>query len=249
MSKSPKAPQIVDVVVPVALDQAYSYRVPAGMTLAPGDFVACRWAKPNIPAWSGARAIRGPACTTASRTSTASSISRRCATSCATSSTGSSDYTLGARGMVLRMTLRMGEHLGPGARARRRAARRSAAAAHDARRARACCALLADGMARAKSDAAQEAGVSTGVIDGLIDEGTLETIVLPPDPVAQPPDPDFMQPDFIDAQREAARCRCAISSTKGDYVRRADRRRHRLGQDRSLFRGRGRERSGAASRR
>ena len=34
-----KAPQIVDVVVPLALDQAYSYRVPAGMTLAPGDFV------------------------------------------------------------------------------------------------------------------------------------------------------------------------------------------------------------------
>jgi hypothetical protein len=26
-----------------------------------------------------------------------------------------SGYTLGARGMVLRMTMRMGEHLGPGA--------------------------------------------------------------------------------------------------------------------------------------
>ena len=39
-----------------------------------------------------------------------------------------SNYTLPPRGMVLRMTLRMGEHLGPGARARRRAPRRSAAA-------------------------------------------------------------------------------------------------------------------------
>ena len=31
---------VVDVLVPVALDQAYSYRVPAGLTLAPGDVVA-----------------------------------------------------------------------------------------------------------------------------------------------------------------------------------------------------------------
>src|SRR5262249_24439138 len=30
----------VDVLVPVALDQAYSYRVPHGLSLAPGDFVS-----------------------------------------------------------------------------------------------------------------------------------------------------------------------------------------------------------------
>ena len=34
------AQRIVDVLVPVALDQAYSYRVPAGMELAPGDLVS-----------------------------------------------------------------------------------------------------------------------------------------------------------------------------------------------------------------
>ena len=59
-------------------------------------------------------------------------------------------------------------------------------------------------MVRAKSDTAREAGVSTGVIDGLIDEGALETVVLPPEPVAEKPDPDFMQPEFTDAQRTAA---------------------------------------------
>src|SRR3569833_1760741 len=32
--------RVVDVLVPVALDQAYSYRVPADMELAPGDIVA-----------------------------------------------------------------------------------------------------------------------------------------------------------------------------------------------------------------
>jgi primosomal protein N' (replication factor Y) len=60
-------------------------------------------------------------------------------------------------------------------------------------------------MTLAKSDAAQEAGVSPGVIDGLIDEGTLETVVLPPEPVARDPDPDFMQPEFSEVQREAAK--------------------------------------------
>ena len=31
--------RIVDVLVPVALDQTYSYRVPDGLELAPGDVV------------------------------------------------------------------------------------------------------------------------------------------------------------------------------------------------------------------
>ena len=64
--------------------------------------------------------------------------------------------------------------------------------------------VLADGIARSKSDAAQEAGVSGGVIDGLIDEGTLETLVLPQEPVAQVPDPDYVLPELTDAQRAAA---------------------------------------------
>ena len=33
------AKRVVDVLVPVALDQAYSYRVPDGLALAPGDLV------------------------------------------------------------------------------------------------------------------------------------------------------------------------------------------------------------------
>ncbi len=57
---------------------------------------------------------------------------------------------------------------------------------------------------RSKGEAAQEAGVSAGVIDGLIDEETLETVVLPPPPVAEQPDPDFAQPDFTTAQEQAA---------------------------------------------
>ena len=35
-------------------------------------------------------------------------------------------------------------------------------------------ALLADGLVRTKGEIVREAGVSAGVIDGLVDEGTLD---------------------------------------------------------------------------
>ena len=46
--------------------------------------------------------------------------------------------------------------------------------------------------------------MSTGVIDGLIDEGTLETVVLPAEPVAERPDPDFAATEFTGGQQAAA---------------------------------------------
>jgi primosomal protein N' (replication factor Y) len=64
--------------------------------------------------------------------------------------------------------------------------------------------LLADGFTLAKGDAAREAGVSAGVIDGLVDEGTLETVVLPPAKVAEAPDPDFIALELTPAQRAGA---------------------------------------------
>src|SRR5262249_44244702 len=65
-------------------------------------------------------------------------------------------------------------------------------------------ALLADGLARAKSDVMDATGVSPGVVDGLVDEGTLETLPLAPEPIAAMPDPDFCRREFAPAQREAA---------------------------------------------
>jgi primosomal protein N' (replication factor Y) len=57
---------------------------------------------------------------------------------------------------------------------------------------------------RSKTEVIGEAGVSPGVVDGLVDDGALVAIVLPPEPVARPPDPDFTSPDLTAAQREAA---------------------------------------------
>ena len=75
------------------------------------------------------------------------------------------NYTVSSRGMVLRMCLRMGEHLGPerervGVRLARAAPERMTGAR------RRVLDLLADGVVRGKGEAAREAGVSAGVIDG-----------------------------------------------------------------------------------
>src|SRR5438034_2278715 len=198
------AKRVVDVLVPVALDQTYSYRVPEGLELAPGDLVtvplgarmatAVTWAenpKPNPRLDNRMKDVEAKLDVPPLKPELRKFID------------WVSAYTLSPRGMVLRMALRMGEHLGP---ARERVGVRIAGPPPQrmtAARER-VLALLADGLARGKRDVAEAAGVSPGVIDALVDEGTLESLVLPPDPVARRPDPDFSPPDFTPAQREGA---------------------------------------------
>jgi primosomal protein N' (replication factor Y) len=205
--------RVVDVLVPVALDQTYSYRVPEDMALAPGDIVsvplgargatAVVWAdnpRPNPRLDNRLKEIEGKLDAPPLKDELRRFVD------------WVSTYTLAPRGMVLRMGLRMGEHLGP---ARERIGVRLAGAPPQRRTAarNRVLALLADGLVRGKSEAAEEAGVSPGVIDGLIDEGTLEALVLPPEPVARAPDPDYVQAEFTPAQREAAdRLRAAIAA-------------------------------------
>jgi primosomal protein N' (replication factor Y) len=198
------AKRVVDVLLPVALDQAYSYRVPDELTLAPGDIVSVQlgarvatgvvWAQnpnPNPRLDNRMKEVEEKLDLPPLKPELRKFID------------WVAGYTLTARGTVLRMALRMGEHLGP---ARERVGVRLAGAAPKrmtAARGR-VLAFLADGLAHGKSDVAEGAGVSPGVIDGLVDEGSLESLVLPPDPVARAPDPDFSAPDFTSAQRAAA---------------------------------------------
>ncbi|MFZ0193864.1 MAG: primosomal protein N' [Pseudolabrys sp.] len=196
--------RVVDILVPVALDQTYSYRVPAGLELTPGDLVAvplgareCMgvvWAEnpaPNPRLHNRLKDVDEKLDVPPLKAELRQFVD------------WVSSYTLASRGMVLRMALRMGEHLGPG---RERVGVRLAGPAPQrmtAARSR-VLSLFADGLMRSKNEASQEAGVSAGVIDGLIDEGTLETVVLPPEPVASQPDPDFRTPEFSLAQLAAA---------------------------------------------
>jgi primosomal protein N' (replication factor Y) len=198
------AKPFVDVLVPVALDHPYSYRVPDNLMLAPGDLVAVPLGAREAlgVVWADDVAIR-PGLHNRMKDVEAKLDYPPLKPELRRFVDWVSDYTLSARGMVLRMCLRMGAHLGP---ARERVGVRLAGAPPrrmTAPRAR-VLQLLADGMVRSKGEAAQEAGVSPGVIDGLIDEGALATVVLPPEPVARPPNPDHQAPEFADAQRATA---------------------------------------------
>ncbi len=198
------AKRIVDVLVPVALDQTYSYRVPAELDLQVGDVV-------NVPL--GAREAIGVVW--ADNVEIRPGLHNRMKDvelkldyppvkpELRKFVDWVAGYTLSPRGMVLRMCLRMGEHLGP---AREKVGVRLAGASPPrmtVARNR-VMQLLSDGMVRAKSEAAHEAGVSAGVIDGLVDEGALETLVMPPEPVARPPDPNYAVPELSGEQRVAA---------------------------------------------
>ena len=235
------ATRVVDVLVPVALDQTYSYRVPAGLDLSPGDLVAVPlgargetlgvvWAdnpNPNPRLHNRLKDVDEKLDIPPLKPELRKFVD------------WVADYTLASRGMVLRMALRMGEHLGPGR--ERVGVRRVGPPPQRMTPARArVLALFADGLTRSKGEAAQEAGVSGGVIDGLIDEGTLETLVLPPRAGGAATGSGFPQARFrADAagrgRRAAHHCR------PGRLHRHAARRRYRLRQDRSLFRGRCRE--------
>ncbi len=197
------ARRIVDVLVPVALDQSYSYAVPAGLDVAPGAVV-------SVPL--GARTVTGVVW--ADNDSPDPRLHNRLKDISEVIDVpplreelrGFIDwvarYTLSARGMVLRMALRRGEQLGPervraGVRLVGAPPTRMTSARHRV------LAVLADGLLHGKSDAAREAGVSTGVIDALVDEGTLVIEPLPKPPAPPAPDPSFAAPDFTPEQEPA----------------------------------------------
>jgi primosomal protein N' (replication factor Y) len=188
---------IADVLIPLALDIAYSYKVPKGVTLSAGDVV-------HVPL--AARETIGVVWET--RTGAAASNLKAVIGKADASPLGShlrefvdwvARYTLAPRGLVLRMALRapeierneriaMGVRLVGAPPVRLTPARQRVLA------------ILNDGLLRSKRDLCDEAGVSAAVIDGLIDEGTLVPEPMPQAPVAPVPDPDFTKTIFSEAQ-------------------------------------------------
>jgi primosomal protein N' (replication factor Y) len=198
-------PRYADVLIPVAVDRPYSYRIPEGMELAPGDVVAVPlgprtalgavWALRDQPGGVSHNRLKDIAYRYDSA-AVPHAVRQLC--------DWIADYTLAQRGMVLRMALRHPDDLAPpkpriGVRITEVPPGRMTPARKKV------LAVLADGLARAKGEAAREAGVSGGVIDGLVDEGALETILLPAESVAEPLDADYAATALNDAQQEAAR--------------------------------------------
>ncbi|KIZ47352.1 MULTISPECIES: primosomal protein N' [Rhodopseudomonas] len=217
-SGPPSTTQVVDVLLPVALDHTYSYRVARGTELKPGDVVSVPlgprqvigvvWAQnanPDPRLHNRLKDVDDKLDVPPLREELRSLVD------------WVANYNLSARGMVLRMTLRMGEHLGPervrlGVRLVGSPPRRMTPA-----RAR-LIEILADGLLHGKSEAAKEAGCSAGVIDGLVDEGTLTVEPMPRALAAPVPDPDFCAPDFSPDQQIAADAMTTLAAAGGFQV-------------------------------
>src|SRR5579872_614245 len=209
---------MVDVLVPVALDHTYSYRVPRGLELKAGDVVC-------VPL--GPREVVGVVWAENARPeprlhNRLKDVSEKLDVPPLKDELRAlvdwvANYTLSARGMVLRMALRMGEDLGPervrmGVRLVGPPPQRMTPAR------RRLIELLSDGLLHGKSEAAKEAGVSVGVVDGLVDEGTLLVEAMPK-PLAPPaPDPAYAVPEFTRQQRTAVDAMRALAANGTFHV-------------------------------
>ena len=113
------------------------------------------------------------------------------------------NYTLQPRGMVLRMVLRSPEALGP---ERPSVGVRLAGPPPDrmTEARRRTLELAADGRAWSKAALAEAAGVSPGVVDGLLSAGSLEIVPIPGRRGAADPDPDHARPRLSAEQERAA---------------------------------------------
>lgn len=198
----PAADAVADVLVPVAVDTAYSYRIPKGLVLAPGDFVEVPLGNREATGvvWGVRNAPGG---------NLKSIIAKRDLPTLRQPLRDFVDWvarwTLSPRGMVLRMGTRAPESAGP--EPVRVGVRLAATPPHNMRmtpaRARALKAAEG-GLCFSKSALAQSAACTASVIDGLVDEGALEAVTLPPEAVALAPDLGFITPVFEPDQAMAA---------------------------------------------
>lgn len=201
-------PCVAEILIPLALDSAYSYAVPAGLDLSVGEVVQIPlgpretvgvvWGVRQSPGGSNLRPVTGridvPALPDALR-ELVDWLAR---------------YTLAPKGSALAMALRLPdetaltETVRVGVRASGKAPARPTAARTKV------LAVAADGAMRGKSALAKEAGVSLSVVDGLIDDGALEATALSPEPVALPPDPNHARVPLSEAQEAAVRALVAL---------------------------------------
>ena len=185
----------VDVLIPVAIDTAYSYRVPADLRLELGQFVAMPlgtriatgvvWAT-RVGGGDNLKSIVEVRDWPALRQPLRDFID------------WVARWTLAPRGGVLRMAVRAPEATAapPPKRGFRKTGNDPARLTPARTR---VLAALEAASPMAKTALAAMAGCGTGVIDGLVDDGALEAVELPPEPVASAPDPEFgrrpLEPD------------------------------------------------------
>jgi len=192
---------IVAVMVGVAVEGPYSYRVPEGMHVERGSIVVVPLGpRPTFGVVWGAPKdnVAHNRLKDISRVFDVPPLSEELLRLV----DWVSRYTLAAPGMVLRGVLRSSEALEPekpiiayrytGVEPERMTDTRARVIDH-----------VMDGMAWAKAALVGATGVSPSVIDGLAKQGVLEQVELPPPPVVEAPDPDAAPPKLNPEQQEA----------------------------------------------
>ncbi len=193
--------QVVDVLAPVAVDTAYSYRAPSDAALEPGAFV-------GVPL--GARHATGVVWTV--REGSGDNLKSVAAIRdwpplrepLRDFIDWVARWTLSPRGMVLRMAIRAHEIIEPpppklGIIATGKPPGRVTEA-----RARVLAAIEGAEAPVAKAALAERAHCSASVIDGLVEDGALAGVALPPERIAAGLDPDFRPTVLNDDQKPAA---------------------------------------------
>ncbi len=194
------------VLLPLALDGPYTYRCPEHLIAGVGDYVQVPLGPRQIigVVWGEGIGDVAPEklrpVTEKLDAAPMSEVQRRFIDWVA-------DYTLSAPGTVLRMTLRVPAALGPVR--QKSGVRRSGEppVRMTPQRQRVLDALL-DGFVWPIKDLAQEAGVTTGVVRGLIDSGTLAIAPLPAFDAFQKPQLLARDKELSDVQSEAAHTLC-----------------------------------------
>lgn len=198
-----KALRAVPVLVPLPAPVPYSYLVPEGLAVEPGSIV-------QVPL--GPRQVIGVVWdeTSADGVDPKKLRPLTLVFDCPPLSREMrsfvdwvSAYTLSPPGLVARMALRAPAALDPepmieglrycGVRPERVTPARQK-----------ILALAEGGLSWSRSGLAHAAGVSLSVVDGMVSQGSFETVFLPPPPVVAAPDPDYRPPALEAAQKEAA---------------------------------------------
>jgi primosomal protein N' (replication factor Y) len=193
---------VVEIMLPVALERTYSYRVPFGNTLLPGDVVRVTLGPRETVGvvWDGDGVL--PVSSNRLKYVEERLNVPPLRDDMRRFIEWVSNWTLTPRGMVMRMALRapelppekqrLGYRIGTHEPERLTSARRRVLD------------HLADGFVHEKRALLDATGVSPGVVDALVDAGAVMPVALPPAPVADPPDLDFAATSLNEAQALAA---------------------------------------------
>lgn len=191
------------MLLPLALAGAYDYLVPEGLKLIPGDYVA-------VPL--GPRQIVGVVWGEGTGEVSPAKLRKVIEKLDVPPMPGGlrdfvtwvADYTMQPPGMVLRLAMRAPGALEPAPlRTAYRLKEDAVLPKMTAARSRVLD-IAKDGFARRASEFAEEAGVSSGVIKGLADQGVLEKVTFTSERGFDLPDPSHARASLSPAQAEAA---------------------------------------------